>query len=203
VPIYNAVDADTHHPAQSEPRFSADLGLLANRLPDREARIDQFFLLPADRLPNRRFVLGGSGWGDKKTPQNVFSVGHVYTHEHNAFNCSSLALLNISRDSMASYGFSPATRVFEVAGAGACLITDDWKGIELFLEPGSEILVARNGQEVAEHLESLTAERAHAIGAAARRRVLAEHTYAHRAAQLQALLDRKVASPRNRAALAL
>jgi len=89
---------------------------------------------------------------------------------------------------MARYGFSPPTRVFEAAGAGACLVTDEWEGIELFLEPGTEVLVAADGAEVAEHVQALTPARATAIGRAARRRLLAEHTYAHRAAQVEALL---------------
>jgi spore maturation protein CgeB len=82
---------------------------------------------------------------------------------------------------MANNGFSPATRVFEAAGAGACLITDAWVGIELFLKPEEEILIARDGQDVTEILERLTLQRAREIGAAALRRVLAEHTYAQRA----------------------
>jgi len=89
---------------------------------------------------------------------------------------------------MARYGFSPATRVFEAAGAGACLITDYWEGIPQFFEPGREILVARDGAEVAEIARGLDPEQARTIGAAARERALAEHTYAHRAAQLEALL---------------
>jgi spore maturation protein CgeB len=82
---------------------------------------------------------------------------------------------------MASNGFSPATRVFEAAGAGACLISDAWPGIELFLTPEKEILVARDGQDVVELLRALSPERARKIGAAALRRVLADHTYAQRA----------------------
>jgi spore maturation protein CgeB len=101
-----------------------------------------------------------------------------------------LTVLNISRESMARYGFSPATRVFEAAGAGACLLTDDWLGIELFLKPGEEVLVARDGEEVAAILGQLTPERAREIGRAARRRILSEHTYAHRAAQAEAVLSR-------------
>jgi spore maturation protein CgeB len=119
---------------------------------------------------------------------NVHYVGHVYTADHNAFNCTPRAVLNISRDSMARYGFSPATRVFEAAGASACLITDAWEGIEQFLEPQREVLVAANGAEVGEILETLDMSRARRIGEAARRRVLAEHTYAHRANELCALL---------------
>ena len=174
-PIYNALDPSTHHPVPAEPRFAGDLGFLANRLPDREARVDAFFLAPAARLPDRRFLLGGSGWADKVMSANVARLGHVGTADHNAFNTSPLAVLNVARDSMAEVGFSPATRVFEAAGAGACLITDAWEGIEQFLEPGTEVLVARDGQDVAAHLAALTPPRARAIGEAARRRVLAAH----------------------------
>ena len=90
---------------------------------------------------------------------------------------------------MARYGFSPATRVFEAAGAAACLITDAWQGIDKFFEPGEEILVAHSGDEVAAHLVDLTPERAREIGRAAYQRVLAQHTYAQRAAQLDEILE--------------
>ena len=192
VPIYNALDPSTHFPVAADVRFASDLGFLGNRLPDREARVEQFFLSAATLSPSSTFVLGGSGWDDKRMPGNVRYVGHVYTHDHNAFNCTPRAVLNISRDSMARCGFSPATRVFEAAGAGACLVTDAWEGIEMFLEPGREVLVARDGNEVAEQLDWLTLGRAIAIGQAARRRVLVHHTYSQRAAQVDALLDQGV-----------
>ncbi|MFC3077326.1 glycosyltransferase [Phenylobacterium terrae] len=197
-PVYNALDPETHHPAPAQDRFAADLSFLANRLPDREARVERFFLDAAARLPEKRFLLGGNGWGDKPMPPNVAAIGHVGTADHNAFNCSALAVLNVARDSMADVGFSPATRVFEAAGAGACLITDAWEGVELFLTPGEEVLVARDGQEVAEHLAALTPERARAIGEAARQRVLAEHTYARRGAEVDALFRAEAAKKRER-----
>ena len=193
VPIYNALDPSTHFPVEADPRFAADLGFLGNRLPDREARVEAFFLDAAARLPDRTFLLGGNGWQDKPMPSNVRYAGHVYTRDHNAFNCTPSAVLNISRESMARYGFSPATRIFEAAGAGACIITDRWNGIELFLEPGAEVLVAESGQDVAEHVVALDPVRARRIGAAAKRRIRAEHTYAHRAMQLDALLRDGVA----------
>jgi spore maturation protein CgeB len=195
VPVYNALDPLTHHPVAPDPSFTADLGFLGNRLPDREARVEEFFLRAAAALPEKTFLLGGSGWGDKGMPSNVRYFGHVYTRDHNAFNCTPRAVLNISRESMARYGFSPATRVFEAAGAGACLITDYWEGIEQFLEPEREVLVARSGDEVAELMRQLTPEHARSIGEAALQRVLARHTYAHRAAQLEELLNAKRASP--------
>jgi spore maturation protein CgeB len=136
-------------------------------------------------------MLGGSGWHDKPMPSNVNYVGHVYTADHNAFNCTPLAVLNVNRDSMARFGFSPATRVFEAAGAGACLITDHFVGLEEFLEPGAEVLSADSGDDVANHLANLTPLRAQRIGQAAMKRVLARHTYAHRAADVEALLTGK------------
>jgi spore maturation protein CgeB len=188
VPIYNALDPETHHSVPRDERFECDLAFLGNRLPDREARVEEFFLNVAARVPNRTFVLGGNGWGDKGLPPNVKYFGHVYTRDHNAFNCTPLAVLNISRESMARYGFSPATRVFEAAGAGACIITDYWTGIEMFLEPDTEILVARNGREVEKIVNALEPEQARQIGEAARRRVLREHTYDHRALELERIL---------------
>jgi spore maturation protein CgeB len=190
-PIYNALDPSTHFPAPADPAFAGELGFLANRLPDRETRVEQFFLAAAARLPQSTFVLGGSGWADKPVPSNVRYVGHVYTRDHNAFNCTPRAVLNVSRDSMARYGFSPATRVFEAAGAGACIISDLWPGIDSFLEPEREVLVARDGAEVAAQLSGLDSRRAQRIGSAARQRILAEHTYSQRAAQLDLLLDQR------------
>jgi len=199
VPIYNALDPATHHPVPADPRFAADLAFLANRLPDREARVEAFFLDAAARLPAGSFLLGGNGWYDKAMPGNVCAIGHVGTADHNVFNCSAHAVLNVARDSMAAVGFSPATRVFEAAGAGACLITDAWEGIELFLQPDTEVLVARDGADVAEHVRALTPDRARAIGAAARERILAGHTYAQRAVILDALLRDTLARKRQAA----
>jgi spore maturation protein CgeB len=199
VPVYNALDPDTHFPVEPDPRFAADLAFLGNRLPDREARVESFFLAAAGTLPERNFLIGGNGWETKAMPPNVRHLGHVYTHQHNAFNCTPLAVLNIARDSMADIGFSPATRVFEAAGAAACLITDAWEGIELFLTPDEEVLVARDGKDVADHVRSLTPERARRIGRAALERVLSEHTYAHRGAQVDALLRAAVQVERSAA----
>jgi spore maturation protein CgeB len=187
-PIYNALDPETHHPVPVLRALTADLAFLANRLPDREARVEEFFLKAAALAPGKHFLLGGNGWGDKPMPPNVRQLGHVGTNRHNAFNCSPLAVLNVARDSMARVGFSPATRVFEAAGAGACLITDEWEGIELFLEPGEEVLVARDGQDVADLLHQLTPERARAIGKAALARVLSQHTYDRRGAEVDGVL---------------
>ena len=137
VPVYNALDPETHHPVPPDERFRCDLAFLGNRLPDREARVEEFFLRAAGLAPERSFLLGGSGWDDRPLPPNVRLLGHVGTGDHNAVNATAGCVLNVTRDSMAANGWSPPTRVFEAAGAGACLLTDAWEGIEDFLEPGT------------------------------------------------------------------
>lgn len=189
--IYNAFDPESHHPMAPKEGYGCDLAFLGNRLPDREKRVETFFIEVAEALPGKKFILGGSGWSDKALPDNIRYLGHVPTGDHNAFNCSPLAVLNISRDSMATYGYSPATRVFEAAGAGSCIITDAWEGISEFFDPGLEILVANSGEEVRGILESLDVSRASAIGRAALDKALGFHTYQHRAQQLEEILQLK------------
>ncbi len=193
VPIYNALDPDTHHPVPADERFATDLSFLGNRLPDREIRVEEFFLKAAQALPEKSFLLGGAGWSDRAFSSNLTYIGHVPTREHNAFNVSARAVLNVSRESMAHNGFSPATRVFEATGAGACLITDYWEGIDRFFKPGEEILVARDGQDVAELVRRLTAEEAQAIGRRALARALCDHTYKQRAMTVDALFKARLA----------
>lgn len=188
VAVYNAVDPETHYRVPADPRFAVDLAFLGNRLPDRDRRVREFLIEPAGQTSGRRFLLGGAGWDDVELPDNIRVLGHVPTAEHNAFNSSALAVLNVNRDSMAERGFSPPTRIFEAAAAGACLITDSWPGIEMFLRPGEEVLVARDGRDVLAHLEALDPGHARDIGDRASARMLAEHTYARRAQQVDELL---------------
>jgi spore maturation protein CgeB len=188
-PIYNGLDPETHHPVPAHGKYACDLGFLGNRLPDREHRVEEFFLRAAEISSGQHFMLAGNGWADKARSKNVSYLGHLPTAFHNVFNCSARAVLNICRHSMAEYGFSPATRVFEAAGAGACMITDDWVGIGQFFEPGSEILVAQNGLEVAETLGSLGCEQARNIGRAAREKALLQHTYTQRAVQFEQAIE--------------
>jgi spore maturation protein CgeB len=187
-PIYNALDPDTHHPVAPEEKFKCDLAFVGNRLPDREARVEEFFLAAAEKAPELKFMLGGEGWGSRHLPANVRWIGHVGTSQHNVINCSARMVLNINRESMARVGFSPPTRVFEAAGAAACLITDAWTGVEQFFLPGREILVARSAQEIVNYLRGISHAEAAAIGSAMRRRALKDHTYELRAQQVDSIL---------------
>ncbi len=183
--MYNGLDPETHFPVPCDPAFACDVAFLGNRLPDREARVEALFFRAAELAPHSTFLLGGEGWGDKPMPANVRYIGHVPTAEHNRVNCSAGMVMNINRASMASSGFSPPTRVFEVAGAGTCLLCDDWPGIDDCFEPGEEILVIRSGEDVVDALARCDNAARRAIGAAFHARALRDHTYAQRARQAE------------------
>jgi spore maturation protein CgeB len=186
-PVYNALDPEEHQPVERVD-VSFDLLFMGNRLPDREARVEEFFFRSAALAPSSRFALGGEGWGDRSLPPNVTYLGHVPTARHNEVNASARLVLNIHRASMVENGWSPATRMFEAAGAAACQVTDAWRGIEDFFTPGEEILVARDAEAVARYLTTIGDDEARRIGAAARDRAIRDHTYDQRARLLDALL---------------
>ena len=187
-PIYNALDPDTHFPVPEDPQSKCDLAFVGNRMPDREARVEQFFFDAAAQAPEFQFLLGGEGWAGKPMPSNVRWIGHIGTANHNVINSSARMVLNINRESMAKVGFSPPTRVFEAAGAAACLITDAWAGIEQFFEPGREILVARDANDIVRCLREVAPEKAHSIGNAMHARALRDHTYELRAREVDDIL---------------
>jgi len=189
VPIYNGLDPETHYPVAPDPRFACDLAFVGHRLPDRELRVENLFLAAATLAPEMSFALGGEGWGNKKLPSNVRWLGHIPTELHNVVNSSARMVLNINRDSMASVGFSPPTRVFEAAGAGACLITDHWQGIEEFFALESEILVARSARDVVNHLRRLDRPQSAKIGFRMQCRALRQHTYDLRAREVHVRLE--------------
>lgn len=195
--MYNGLDPETHHPVAPDPDLACDIAFLGNRLPDREARVEELFLRAAELAPDQRFLLGGEGWGDKPLPPNVRYIGHVPTADHNRLNCSAGMVMNINRASMADFGFSPPTRVFEVAGAGSCLLCDDWPGISDCFEPGKEILVVRNAEDVARALHEHDTAARRRIGEAFHARALRDHTYAFRAAQADFAFRECLARRRN------
>ena len=187
-PIYNGLDPETHYPVAVDSAVSCDLAFVGHRLPDREKRVEQFFVAAAEAAPDLRFILGGEGWGGRALPSNVRWIGHVGIADLNRINCSARMVLNLNRESMAQVGFSPPTRVFEAAGAGACVVTDAWAGIEHFFVPGREVLTAASAREIVHYLRSITLDRAKEMGLAMRRRALRDHSYRLRARQFDRVL---------------
>lgn len=185
IPVHKALDPDLHFPVSTDPRLIADLSFLGNRLPGHEKRINDYFFSVAAKLPEMKFLLAGSGWSSKKRNENIEYLGRLDSVGHNTFNCSATAVLNISCDGSQRHGFFPPPRIFEAAGAGSCIITDKWEGVEHFFEPEKEIFVAASGGEVADRVKRLTPGAAAVVGTRALARARAEHTYGHRARQFE------------------
>jgi spore maturation protein CgeB len=173
----------------ADPSLACDLAFLGNRLPDREPRVDELFLHAAELAPQKRFLLGGEGWSGKAMPANIRWIGHVPTADHNRVNCSAGMVININRSSMADSGFSPPTRIFEVAGAGACLLCDDWPGIDDCFALEQEILVVRSARDVVDALHSYDPTARRRIGRELHGRALRDHTYEQRARQAERAFD--------------
>jgi spore maturation protein CgeB len=196
VPVYNAADLDDYYPVPPDPARAADLLFIASRLPDRERRVREYFLRAAELAPDLRFLLGGPGWDEGVAlPPNVRRIGYVPTGQHRAWICSARMSLNVVREAMAREGYSPPTRVFEVAGCAGCLITDAWAGVEMFFEPGRELLVAASAEDVVRHLRAVSVTDAAEIGKRARARVARDHTYASRAAVFEAAALELIGAP--------
>jgi len=188
-PLYGCVDPSVHKAATDDSHYAADLSYLGTYAPDRQGALEQLFLEPARRSPNKKFLIGGAQYPeDFPWSENVWFVHHVPPDHHPAFYSSSSLTLNITRSAMANWGYCPSGRLFEAAACHTAMISDYWEGLESFFEPGREILVANNANDVMDALVRDAGD-LEQIGNAARERVLAEHTADHRAQQLLQLLE--------------
>lgn len=197
--LYGWVDPDEYSPAAPETAFKSDLSYLGTYSHDRQHTLENLLISPASTLPSKQFVIAGamypdcSGW-----PSNIKHFEHIPPSQHRAFYSSSSVTLNITRGSMARMGYCPSGRMFEATACGAALISDEWEGLELFFEPGSEIIVVRNTDDVIRVLRKPGA----GLGEIARRgreRTLDCHTAAIRAQQFIRMLESTDSIPsRNR-----
>jgi spore maturation protein CgeB len=121
-------------------------------------------------------------------PANVQRIEHLSPAEHRAFYTAQRFTLNVTRADMVRAGYSPSIRLFEAAACATAIVSDYWPGLETFLTPGKEILIARSPEETLYCLCELPESERLALGGRARARVLAEHTAAHRAAELEAYI---------------
>jgi spore maturation protein CgeB len=147
-------------------------------------------------MPEQRFVLGGAQYPDNfPWTYNMFFVRHLPPPLHPAFFCSARATLNITRSSMAEYGYCPSGRLFEAAACGTAILSDWWEGLDVFFTPREEILRVESASDVVDALE-LSDRELHRIGAAARQRALEQHTAAHRIAELESICESVISDHR-------
>jgi spore maturation protein CgeB len=188
-PLYGSVDPRVHRPAAPREQYRADLSYLGTYARDRQRALTDLFVEPARRLPDRWFLIGGAQYPDDfPWAENIAFVRHLPPAEHPSFFASCRFTLNVTRAPMAELGYCPSGRLFEAAACGAPLVSDAWEGLDEFFTPGEEILVAGGPDDIVRAMAMSDAERTR-MARAARERVLAEHTAAHRADELVGLLD--------------
>ena len=189
--LHCSVDPDLYHPSDAPARYA--LGYLGTYSADRQPGLERLLLDPARRLPQERFVVAGPQYPPELAwPANVERIEHLAPSDHPAFYAAQRFTLNVTRSDMARAGWSPSVRLFEAGACGVPVISDWWAGLDSFFRPEREILVARGAGDVVDLLRGLSPEDAGRIGAAARRRVLAEHTSACRAAELEGLVRERL-----------
>jgi spore maturation protein CgeB len=188
--LYCSADPELYRPEPCEPRW--DLGYLGTYSPDRQAPLDRLLVEPARRWREGRFVVAGPQYpGTIAWPSNVGRIEHLPPGEHRAFYNAQRFTMNITRADMVRAGYSPSVRLFEAAACACPIISDEWAGLDTLFRPGEEILIARSPADTLRSLREIPEAKRRAIGERARARVLAAHTAAHRAAELEGhALDR-------------
>lgn len=192
LPLYCSFDPVRYRLTEPAASFRCELSYMGTYAPDRQAKLENLLCDPANRLPEQRFIVAGPQYPKSiQWPGNVIRIIHVEPKLHPPFYCSSRFTLNLTRQDMVEAGYSPSVRLFEAAGCGAAIISDSWPGIDSFLVPGEEILLAESPSTVVSYLTELSAEEARAIGRRAQERVLAEHSATKRAAEFEGFVGAK------------
>ncbi|MFL6585169.1 MAG: glycosyltransferase [Chthoniobacterales bacterium] len=185
--LYCAVDPALYFPEQATEQWA--LGYLGTFSEDRQPTVAQLIMTPARELPAERFVIAGPQYPESiRWPKNVQRITHIEPRDHRAFYNAQRFTLNVTRADMVRAGYSPSVRLFEAAATATPVISDWWPGLSDFFTPGDEILIAKKSREVIDILGKISPDDARKIGTRARARVLAEHTAAHRAAELEELI---------------
>jgi nucleoside-diphosphate-sugar epimerase/spore maturation protein CgeB len=184
--LYCSVDAEAYPPLQQPKKW--DLSYLGTYSDDRQPALEKLLIEPARRLPHLNFCVAGPQYPDSIAwPPNVERIDHLPPADHPAFYAASRYTLNVTRADMIAAGWSPSVRLFEAAACATPVISDKWEGLDSLFEPAREIVPAETSEDVIARLRS--SEDASAIGRAARERVLAAHTAAHRASELESHIE--------------
>jgi spore maturation protein CgeB len=182
--LYCSVDPQQYRPLPQEHRW--DLAYLGTYSDDRQPGLDSLLLEPAREWKQGRFAVAGPMYPKSiRWPVNVARKVHLSPREHPAFYGSQRFTLNVTRAAMKQTGYSPSVRLFEAGACGVPIISDWWEGLDSIFEIGDEVLISAGSEDTLRFLRDYPADRRLALGARARMRILAEHTPAERALQLE------------------
>jgi nucleoside-diphosphate-sugar epimerase/spore maturation protein CgeB len=184
--LYCSVDPDAYPPLDRVKEW--DLSYLGTYSDDRQPTLEKLLIEPARRLPYLKFCVAGPQYPKEiEWPANVERIDHLPPSDHAEFYARSRYTLNVTRADMIAAGWSPSVRLFEAASCATPVISDTWDGLDSLFEPESEIVLAESSDDV---VQLLTSDMdAAAIGRAARAKILAGHTAAHRAAELESHIE--------------
>ncbi len=190
VPLYCSFDPREYRRFGVNKRFACDLSYMGTYAPDRQAKLEDLLVRPAEQLPEMKFIVAGPQYPKAiRWPKNVRRIVHLNPRWHARFYSSARLTLNVTRREMVIAGYSPSVRLFEAAACGATIVSDNWPGLDSFFTPGREILLPTDSSDVVRYL-ALSDSELRRIGEAAQQRVLAEHTSEVRAAQFEAAVEK-------------
>lgn len=180
--LYYGADPDVFAPVDV-PAQDIDVLFYGHGREYREEWVDAMLVNPSHTLTEAAFAVRGKNLGDLG---NVRLLPYLSFSKLREYVCRSKINLVITRGAHASIPRSSSSRPFELAAMGACMVCNPYKGIETWFEPGKELFVVESADEALDRyrwLLSHDAER-HKVAAAARERVLKQHTFRHRAREL-------------------
>jgi spore maturation protein CgeB len=185
-PLYCSFDPEQYRVYPLSARFQCAMSYMGTYAPDRQPKLEHFLFEAARALPEEQFIVAGPQYpGDVRWPHNVRQIVHLNPRWHPHLYSSSRLTLNVTRRDMVMAGYSPSVRLFEAAACGAAIVSDNWPGLDSFLEPGREILLPVSTVEIVGYLRDFGDSELRAIGSAAQARVMAAHTSVQRAAEFE------------------
>ncbi len=183
-PLYCSVDPEVYYPIKNSIKY--DLGYMGTFSPDRQLLLDKIMFGAARKMVDSKFIVAGPLYPEMQSwPENVLHLDHIAPSEHRDFYCMQRFTLNLTRADMIQSGYAPSVRLFEASACGIPIISDYWEGLDSLFRSGEEILISESAQQTINYLENVSEHDRSIIGERARRRVLANHTAAHRVNELE------------------
>lgn len=186
LPLYCSFHPEIYYPRGIFRRYECDLSYMGTFAADRQSKLEELMMRSARNLSRRNFLLAGPQYPARlRFPKNVRHIRHLSPRWHPQFYSSSRFTLNLTRQGMVEWGFSPSVRLFEAAACACPIISDKWAGLDTIFRIGEEVLLAERSKDVVGYLRHMTDAQRKKIGLHARERVLAEHCAARRAEQFE------------------
>jgi spore maturation protein CgeB len=182
--LYCSYDPELYYYEYKEIKW--DLGYLGTYSDDRQPPLEKLMLDAAKQWKEGRFVVAGPQYPESIAwPANVQYIHHLPPAQHREFYNSQRFTQNITRADMIQAGYSPSVRLFEAAACCTPIISDHWDGLDSLFDFESEILVSYSAKDTLRYLREICNTERKAIGSRARKKVLSQHTAAHRAQELE------------------